>query len=531
MRTRRPVLALVAIAGLAFLNPAPAAAAGAVRVEARNGFLVITGDEQDNAIKITKPGPYQIEPTDGTTSVNGSLAPKLISTPKGIKADMGGGRDAISIEDAAVTGGVEVKMTEGELRAQSSTIQGPLSFTTASGDDALELLGSTVDGKVSFKAGHGETTTRTSSTLIHGELTVTGGDGADDVSVGQTNFVGRVSIKAGEGDTVTALTNANLPKGLRIQSRTGEDRLEISNSDLRGIDVDFGDGDTTVIIDDGSAVDGNLRLRSQSGEDELTLETGTHVMGNVQLSTRDGRAWPIFRGQVDGGIQLKRGSGSSGAAFGPGGSVHGKTRIKNGDGGGVSQCDSHTFLRDVKISTRSGYAQTRLENCTFERKLSVDVGRGGGTLAINEFGGGPSRIGGNLSFAQKDESGALYLRNLTVDGKTKARIGGDWGIFVTIFDSIFLGPVSVKTSEGADVIALEADVGDPGDSLFAGKVKIATGAGDDTIRVGRPAASDDAEFLAKVTYDGGTGTDTLDHLGHGNTYVVPPTVKNIESEP
>ena len=55
-------------------------------------------------------------------------------------------------------------------------------------------------------------------------------------------------------------------------------------------------------------------------------------------------------------------------------------------------------------------------------------------------------------------------------------------------------------------------------------------AGDDTVTVGVAGeAGNSASFQSTILVDGGQGNDTFDVLANGNTFVVLPVVKNVET--
>jgi hypothetical protein len=542
---RGVVFQVVLLVGVTILAPAAVLAAGSVTVTVKNDVLVISGDEHSNSILISKPrfpappGPYQVEQNDGSTLVNGSLDPVSLAATKGIEADLGGGDDAIGIWGSDVPGSVSVGIAEGGLMIVDSTLFGNLSFRTGDGHDGLFVNDAWIQGKVDFRAGDGDSITDISVGVIDGDLTIAAGDGEDSVSLFESYVRGGVSVKAGDGPTRMRVSEgALLREGLRFKSRAGLDDVRIASSEVRGADFDFGNGPSVVVITKASDIVGNLRVCSRSGYDSLALEDAVVVQGNVQMSSKGGGLIASFAAEIQGHLQLKHGErgdvvgfGTNGTVrFGPGGSVQGKTTIQNGAGTSVFGCASHPFVGDVKIRTKGGYAQARIEDCDFDRSLVVVAGRDGGSLIANQ-GGGFTNIGGSLSFSLKDALGEVGLWNLSVNDKTKIRMGGGFSHGVRIDDSSFAGAVTIQTGKGNDQIAVETQTSPAGpDTLFESKLKISTGAGDDVIRVGAVGSAADVDFMDKVTYDGGKGDDIAYQLTYGNAYAVPPRVKGIETE-
>lgn len=509
-----PALAAFCVAGL--LMAGPALAAGNVEVEVKGGNLVITGDDADNKVLITSPGGYQVAPDDGTTNVNGSPVPKTFpDATKGVLAKLGDGNDTV--------------------RALNATIAGNLSIDGGDGTDGITLSGSLVEGNVQFKAGNGPANTMLEAgSVVEGNLSVKAGDGVDFVyTEGGSGVMGKASFKFGNGANALDLNASLFEKGLKIAAKEGSDFISLDGVVAAGVDLKLGDGGSTVELVNLSTVDGNLRVRSRDGIGSLAIDT-SNIAGNLQVKDKSGDCTAqLTSATILGNLQLKCGDGFDSQTFnGPAMAVSGKVRIENGPGGSSFSALRTLFQKDLKVATKDGFAMTRLTGSAVQGNLSVDAGREGGQLDLEFDAGQVNLVEKNLSFRVKDGLLTADFERLLVQGKTSITGGGKDFQQVYVDDAVLQGSLAIKLGGGVDVVVIEQN-GDAGGthSQIVGKATIATGAGDDIIAIGKAGEPGNSTlFQGSLKIDGGKGSDTFNHLGHGNVYEKDVQVKNVEQE-
>lgn len=129
----------------------------------------------------------------------------------------------------------------------------------------------------------------------------------------------------------------------------------------------------------------------------------------------------------------------------------------------------------------------------------------------------------------------VALQAVTVDGRTKVAINGEGESTITFDDSTFRGDVAIDTGIGADVVQIDARgaaLGVP--TAFAEQLSIYLNSGDDTLQVGVTGEAGNhatflnrtvshvtdgfvgnnpitgqAEYAARINFNGGPGRDTL----------------------
>jgi hypothetical protein len=91
--------------------------AGDVAVHVSKGALFLTGDDAANAIVIERQPDHTttflITPTDGTT-VNGSADPLVVEDVRGMLLNLGGGDDAITLDNIRLFGTVTIDGADGD---------------------------------------------------------------------------------------------------------------------------------------------------------------------------------------------------------------------------------------------------------------------------------------------------------------------------------------------------------------------------------------------------------------------------------
>ncbi len=223
-----------------------------------------------------------------------------------------------------------------------------------------------------------------------------------------------------------------------------------------------------------------------------------------------------------------------------------------GDFGGV---------RDIRVKTKGGNDGVVVSALEIGGNLSISTGTGTDTVEIDPFNGVTMEvfIGGDVALdlgGQADDDVSIHEAidlsvriggNLRIKGAGKVRIdGAGTGSDSDALDVRIGGDVLIDTKVAKDVgpagftlLLEEVDVGGSfrfrsgngvdkvglADSHFVGAVSIKLRGGDDTLGVGAsPVLAN--EFHAKISLNGGAGTDELD-IDPANVFAVPPAVKSF----
>lgn len=138
------------------------APAGDVAVAVIGGSLIVIGDNQGNAIKIsqTRGGVIDVSSADNVTTVNGNIVQSFVGFKGHVNAVMGGGDDSLILQGLRVGGVLQVDMGDGNdmLTIHTTFVQKDQVLSTGAGDDALQLGMSAVKMNSYINVGVGNNT-------------------------------------------------------------------------------------------------------------------------------------------------------------------------------------------------------------------------------------------------------------------------------------------------------------------------------------------------------------------------------------
>jgi len=243
--------------------------------------LKITGDNSANelAIEQTSQG-LQVQALNGT-KLNGILRGVLIlSNPTQMNIDLLGGHDRLSLADY-LGGGVSVKL--------------------GSGNDQLNLNGTTNDGALVVDLGSGNNSLAANSggpvgedpNVVGGNFTLLAGAGYDRLIIDTLNVLANLSMDSGAGQDVVSLGSGSTNGITTIALGAGNDIMAIQDRTSRGLfSLNAGAGDDLLGLRNGDYKESAV-FDLGAGKDALLSQLNTFEV-NV---TRLGGAGP--RGAID----------------------------------------------------------------------------------------------------------------------------------------------------------------------------------------------------------------------------------------
>ena len=176
---RAPIAAAFVV--LAALS-APALA-GDVAAAMSGKMLTLTGDDEANAVTIskgTKTDAYVVTPAAGTT-LNGVAGAVTFERVRSITVSLGAGNDRVDVGVVDVRGDLRIRLGDG--------------------DDSAFLAGTVVRGRAVVRGGAGADTVRADSgALFHGAMRVLGEQGNDEVQLVGAQFRNRLRVEGGGDD-------------------------------------------------------------------------------------------------------------------------------------------------------------------------------------------------------------------------------------------------------------------------------------------------------------------------------------------
>lgn len=205
-------------------------AAGDVRVQEKNGNMILRGDKQGNSVLVEQTGPdtYLVTGQDGTT-VNGAATAEVTGVRKTIKVLLRGGDDSFTFSGDA----------PGRLRV----VGGP-------GDDVIDLQNGFIDGPLQVSTGGGNDTVMVAMDVSRTTRIVTGG-GNDTVVLQGAALQRKARIGTGGGDDDVTVLDTFIGQRLRAQLGGGQDTLvigQLAGGSFRGA----GGGGADLAEDQGS---------------------------------------------------------------------------------------------------------------------------------------------------------------------------------------------------------------------------------------------------------------------------------------
>lgn len=492
-----------------------------------------------------------------------------------------GGSDDVSVTTSSEIGGnlkIQTGNVSGFVNLADSIVHGKVSIKSGSGPDEIAFNGAQLNESVKLDLGKGvqDTVRSFDGSQLMDDLSIK--SGADQLDVELTDSTGvQGSLKAsGKGDTwlwlvgvfgpvrgdskggLDATVDQSLIQGdLRLRAGGGDfNDLYILDTSVTG-DVSVSSKDATDFFDirDGSpSVGGRVSASLGGGNNSIFIKDAS-IGDDLRVTTKNEQdSLLVEDSEIDGGVQAKLGKDSNLVEFNDS-DVAEKALFSFGDGLAefyirqsshlqgdvIVNTGNQQLLFELNASSVGGDLKAKskktlqpgdvdffevFNTAQVDGDLSVDLGPGSCDFALED-----STVFGDVSFKCKEstaESCQVEVNDSSIVGDSRIQTGSS-GCFHTVVDSD-LGGLDLNAGAGNDNVDLDT-FGTSTRTLFQGPVKIQMGAGDDFLTVGGASNGNFAgQFGAAVTFDGGSGDDTLDYEGHGNLFDGGnPTIKGFET--
>ena len=245
--------------------------AGDVAAAMSGKLLTLTGDDEANAVVITKgttTDAYTLTPGPGTT-VNGVAGALTYEGVRSITISMGGGNDRVDVGVVDLRGDLKIRLGDG--------------------DDAAFLTGTVVRGRTVVRGGAGADTVHLESgARFHGPVRVLGESGNDELQFFGAEFRNRLRVEGGADDDHVLVQSVVCQEFSRFEflGGRGHDFAELVLSQF-GNDafVDLGRDEDRLRV---AACRFTLDIEAFGGigvDDVLSLEAGNVFL---RLQTYDG---------------------------------------------------------------------------------------------------------------------------------------------------------------------------------------------------------------------------------------------------
>jgi hypothetical protein len=294
-----------------------------------------------------------------------------------------------------------------------------------------------------------------------------GGSGADTLSIGANGVVlnGSVEMSGGGGNDVVDIDGVKVSVGrsasgnsVLLTGGAGNDEIDIQGAKVAiaghvrldgGSEADFLDLTNVHAL----SVKGSIELNGGGGVDVLELETGNlRLNGNLHFAGDDDadRVSIEADGRIGGSVELLAGGGFTG-------------------------------VQEIEIRGLSGLANS----LKVAGGLTVDAA---GAMAADIF----------------------RLTNVQIT-KGVSLVFGDGVSDVDIDNLQAASTLLIETRAGADDLRIETDAV-YGTSRIAQQSTVSLGEGDDLLELGRDSRNNRLLMLARLTVDGGSGTDARNDI-------------------
>ena len=271
--------------------------AGNVAAIIRDGSLLLTGDNADNAVDVVMIDNNLVVRGRDNTTVNGSDAEFIVSASGNtitdqLFASLGSGNDDLFIEGAAIGGNVSVETHHGTDRIglRDTTIGGSFSARTGTGDDGISLVNVTIARDFDVHTGRQSDAIELANTSVGRNTRIRTDIHDDSVVLDGSTFAGKVWINTSEGhDNIVALNSTingrfyaamgrhhdfvrfdttTVSGNTVIRTHRGADNLVFDGvNQFRNLTIDTGRGGDNTQVDPATSVTGRTRIRrSESGE-------------------------------------------------------------------------------------------------------------------------------------------------------------------------------------------------------------------------------------------------------------------------
>ncbi|HEX3147071.1 MAG TPA: hypothetical protein VHR66_03255 [Gemmataceae bacterium] len=330
-------------------------------------------------------------------------------------------------------------------------------------------------------------------------LTVNGAPGSTDITIeGDTHVTGNLMIlgnAAGTGDDNVTLQNGVIVgKNASIKLRDGENHINV----------------------DGGTIGGTLTLGGGAGNDWIKLANTGNLAIGTDLNMAFGAGHNLTSSDGDNLISVGRNwtyAGSTGtdrlpmSGFGTQIWVGGNVTVNFGATAAADeQWSNDAMFVGGNFKVMGGDQKEKVwfsGDTTIGGNVSVNFGGGRGEFNSGLFGGGSSKIGGNLTVVGKN-SLDFGLDHLIVGGDVNVTSGPEASMadmvrigISQVAPVIVDGALNIHTNSGADTIDIMR--------LHVGEgFTLSTGGGADQVQI------DDSEFLGPTLIDLGGGADNLE---------------------
>ena len=424
----------------------------------------------------------------GSDSITGSDADDTIRGGAGVDSiNGGGGDDRLIVLAGDLAAGETYNGGAGTdtLDLSAVTAELDLSTLTVTAIEAIETGGN-------LRVSAAQAQAFTDRISVSGDLILTSG-GVVNLSGADVNVDRLLLSNAGNTLTVSQTGDGSSFSG-EIVGGTGNDTITVLGGTYGGVSINGGDGDDTIVVSGGYNT-----VAGGAGDDTITggNNDDTLIGGAGRDSMNGGNGDDTF--ELTAATDLQTGETYAGGA-------------------GVDTLDGGGTLAAVDLS---GVTLTSVERIAgFNGALSLTGAQAAAATGINAGGSVTLTTGGTVNLSGTDlQTTNLFLSNtatvltLAAQDNTPAGfvgftgnvLGGSAGDTITLTGgggANYVGAF-VNGAGGNDTIT----GGNNDDTLIggAGTDRVLGGGGNDTLRI--DSATD---IAAGETYDGGTGTDTLE---------------------
>ena len=323
---------------------------GNVTAKLVGSTLLLTGDALDNALVVAPAtgGLMAVLGAPGTT-INGTdtTVTSFVTTRAvtSIVANLNAGTDLIGFTNNAfgfynqlTFRGVAVPFNPADLQItidtatggiSSFTLSGSLTVTTASGDDAVGIIG-TVGGSVAVDLGSSSSTpgpgygndfaignpftTFSVANRIGGSVSVVGGDQRDGIRIIGTDVGGTVSAVLGNGVNFARIDGYGSTFGsFAYRSGTGDDGVLLLATPLTirdGVSVSTGPRGEDVVIVTATTIGGSVVVNTGTGDGNDRVAVESAIRGRLSVITGAGNdLLYVSAPTIGGGLAINSGAG------------------------------------------------------------------------------------------------------------------------------------------------------------------------------------------------------------------------------
>lgn len=239
----------------------------------QNGDLRITGDSDNNTVKVTQnANAIGVEGLQGTT-INGN--PVLLILTQDIPDDVlisfaAGGNNTLLMENLQV--GDDVQVRGGRERDSIAFINGDigddLKVRTGNGNDTFYLESTDVEDIINVNTGSGSDKVAIGGSDMSAErMLINTGRGRDGVIVGEMRVRADVEFKTGSGNDSVFISDFHANGDLKASMSGGNDSLYVEDADVAG----------DTIVNGSSGTDSAQAVNSAFGSSPTlnSIESGT----------------------------------------------------------------------------------------------------------------------------------------------------------------------------------------------------------------------------------------------------------------